>query len=168
MQTHRHLVLATDCWLRRMVKGIAYPYHPWGLGGSWLTSPRRWGIDPDADPSADQVLGLRRERMDEVRDVIAGAGTRGAGADLRPSGQPRPPAERPHRAAMPACDPQGGVAAPSVRGQGPRGTRKAVLLIARRRRRMWFVMMRIDVAVHWVGVRLRAGVTRQIRWCGAR
>ena len=73
VQTHRHLVLATDCWLRRMVKGIAHPYHPWGLGGSWLTSPRRWGIDPDADPSLDQVLNLRRERMDEVREVIAGA-----------------------------------------------------------------------------------------------
>ena len=72
-QTHRHLVLATDCWLRRMVKGMARPYHPWGLGGSWLTSPRRWGIDPDADPSLDQVLDLRRERMGEVRDVIAGA-----------------------------------------------------------------------------------------------
>jgi DinB family protein len=64
VQTHRHLVLATDCWLRRMVKGIAHPYHPWGLGGSWLTSPRRWGIEPDADPS-----------LDEVRDVIASANT---------------------------------------------------------------------------------------------
>jgi len=73
VQTHRHLVLATDCWLRRMVKGISHPYHPWGLGGSWLTSPRRWGIDPDANPSLDQVLDLRRERMDEVREVIAGA-----------------------------------------------------------------------------------------------
>jgi len=71
VQTHRHLVLATDCWLRRMVKGIAHPYHPWGLGGSWLTSPRRWGIDPDADPSLDQVLEVRRERMGEVREVIA-------------------------------------------------------------------------------------------------
>lgn len=28
VQTHRHLVLATDCWLRRMVKGMAHPYHP--------------------------------------------------------------------------------------------------------------------------------------------
>jgi hypothetical protein len=72
VQTHRHLVLATDCWLRRMVKGMAHPYHPWGLAGRWLTSPRRWGLDPDADPSVDQVLGLRRERMDEAREVIAG------------------------------------------------------------------------------------------------
>jgi DinB superfamily len=73
VQTHRHLVLATDCWLRRMVKGIARPYHPWGLGGSWLTSPRRCGIDPDADPPLGQVLDLRSERMDEVREVIANA-----------------------------------------------------------------------------------------------
>jgi hypothetical protein len=73
VQTQRHLVLATDCWLRRMVKGIARPYHPWGLGGSWLTSPRRWGIDPDADPSVDQVLDVRGDRMDEVRQVIADA-----------------------------------------------------------------------------------------------
>jgi hypothetical protein len=73
VQTHRHLVLATDCWLRRMVKGIASPYHPWGLGGSWLTNPRRWGIDPDADPSIDQVLKVRRQRMDEVSEVIGTA-----------------------------------------------------------------------------------------------
>lgn len=73
VQTHRHLVLVTDCWLRRMVKGIAHPYHPWGLGGSWLTSPRRWGLDPDADPSLGQMLALRRERMDEVRDVVVRA-----------------------------------------------------------------------------------------------
>jgi hypothetical protein len=73
VQTQRHLVLATDCWLRRMVRGIARPYHPWGLGGSWLTSPRRWGLDPDADPSLDQVLKVRRERMDEVGEVISSA-----------------------------------------------------------------------------------------------
>ena len=70
VQTQRHLVLATDCWLRRMVKGIAHSYHPWGIGGSWLTSPRRWGLDPDANPSFDQVLDVRRERVDEVREVI--------------------------------------------------------------------------------------------------
>ena len=73
VQTQRHLVLVTDCWLRRLVKGIAQPYHPWGIGGSWLTSPRRWGLDPEADPSLDQVLAVRRERMDEVRETIADA-----------------------------------------------------------------------------------------------
>lgn len=91
VQTHRHLVLATDCWLRRMVKGIAHPYHPWGVGGSWLTSPRRWGIDPDADPSLDQVLDLRRERMDEVREVIAGAKAEELERNCVPPGSPGHP-----------------------------------------------------------------------------
>jgi DinB superfamily len=73
VQTQRHLVLVTDCWLRRMVKGMAHPYHSWGLAGPWLTNPRRWGINPEADPTLDQVLDLRRERMDEVASVIASA-----------------------------------------------------------------------------------------------
>ena len=72
VQTQRHLVLATDCWLRRMVKGIAHPYHPWGLGGSWLTSPRRWGIDPDADPSLGQVLEVRRRSLGVPRPCAPG------------------------------------------------------------------------------------------------
>ena len=91
VQTQRHLVLATDCWLRRMVKGIAHPYHPWGLGGSWLTSPRRWGIDPDADPSLDQVLDLRRERMEEVAAVISGATEEGLKRNCIPPDSPGHP-----------------------------------------------------------------------------
>ena len=71
VETLRHLVLATDCWLRRMVKGMETPYHPWGLAGSWLTDPASWGIDPTAIPSLNDVLDVRRERMDEVRQTIA-------------------------------------------------------------------------------------------------
>jgi len=71
VETLRHLVMATDCWLRRMVKGIERPYHPWDLAGSWLADPAGWGIDPAANPSLDDVLALRRERMDEVRQTIA-------------------------------------------------------------------------------------------------
>ncbi len=70
VETLRHLVMATDCWLRRMVKGMDRPYHPWGLAGSWLTNPASWGIDPEATPSLTQVLELRRERMDEVGQTI--------------------------------------------------------------------------------------------------
>jgi hypothetical protein len=91
VQTNRHLVLVTDCWLRRMVKGIAHPYHPWGMAGAWLTSPRHWGIDPDADPSLDQVLALRRERMDEVREVIAGADAEELARNCVPPGTPGHP-----------------------------------------------------------------------------
>ena len=69
-ETLRHLVMATDCWLRRMVKGIEHPYHPWGLAGSWLTDPASWGLDTSAEPSLDEILAVRRERMDEVRRTI--------------------------------------------------------------------------------------------------
>lgn len=70
VETLRHLVLATDCWLRRMVMGMDRPYHPWGLAGSWLADPAAWGIDPDARPSLEEVLELRGERMDEVGQTI--------------------------------------------------------------------------------------------------
>ena len=70
VETLRHLVMATDSWLRRMVKGMDHPYHPWGLAGSWLDDPAALGIDPAASPSLEEVLGLRRKRMDEVRRTI--------------------------------------------------------------------------------------------------
>jgi hypothetical protein len=70
VETLRHLVMATDCWLRRMVKGMARPYHPWGVAGSWLTDPASWGIDAEARPSLEDVLDLRRERMGEVGQTI--------------------------------------------------------------------------------------------------
>jgi hypothetical protein len=73
IETHRHLILATDCWLRRMTKGMDRPYHPWGLAGSWLTDPASWGLDPAAQPSLDEVLDVRRERMAEVQQAIAAA-----------------------------------------------------------------------------------------------
>lgn len=71
VETLRHLVSASDCWLRRMVKGLERPYHPWGLVGSWLTDPTSWGLDPQAAPSLDDILAVRRARMDEVRQTIA-------------------------------------------------------------------------------------------------
>ena len=71
VETLRHLIMATDCWLRRMIKGDDRPYHPWGLSGSWLTDPASLGIDPTANPSFDEVLAVRRERMNEVKETIA-------------------------------------------------------------------------------------------------
>jgi hypothetical protein len=71
VETHRHLVTATDCWLRRMVKGIDRPYHPWGIAGTWLEDPASWGLDPAARPSFTEIIDIRRERMGEVRETIA-------------------------------------------------------------------------------------------------
>jgi hypothetical protein len=71
VETLRHLIMATDCWLRRMVKGIERPYHPWGLAGSWLENPAGWGIDATANPAFAEVLVVRRQHMDEVGAVIS-------------------------------------------------------------------------------------------------
>jgi uncharacterized damage-inducible protein DinB len=72
VETHRHLIMATDIWLRRMVKGMERPFHPWGIAGSWLTDPAGWGLDTAADPSFADVLAVRHDRMAEVNDLIAG------------------------------------------------------------------------------------------------
>ncbi len=72
VETLRHLVFATDGWLYRMLQGEPRPYHPWGLAGSFLTDPASIGIEPDAHPSPDEVLAVRRERMDAVRETIEG------------------------------------------------------------------------------------------------
>lgn len=71
VETLRHLIFATDTWLLRMVRQMSHPYHPWGLAGSFLTDPARLGIDPEASPSLDAVLAVRRERMDAVEETIA-------------------------------------------------------------------------------------------------
>ena len=71
IETQRHLVMATDCWLRRMVKGIERPYHPWGVAGSWLEDPASWGLDTGANPSAEEIVAVRRERMAEVQQTIS-------------------------------------------------------------------------------------------------
>ena len=71
IETLRHLVMATDSWLLRMVGQVARPYHPWGLAGSFLADPAGLGLDVAAQPSLAEVLEVRRGRMDEVRSTIA-------------------------------------------------------------------------------------------------
>lgn len=72
VETLRHLIFATDTWLFRMVRQMPRPYHPWGLAGSFLTDPAGLGLDCDANPSLDDVLSVRRERMNAVKETIAG------------------------------------------------------------------------------------------------
>jgi uncharacterized protein YjbI with pentapeptide repeats len=76
VETLRHLIFATDAWLLRMVRQLSHPYHPWGLAGSFLTDPARLGIDPEASPSLDAILTVRRGRMDAVKETIAALTTR--------------------------------------------------------------------------------------------
>jgi hypothetical protein len=71
-ETLRHLVFATDAWIRRGILGDPAPWDPLGL--PWDEMPDTPGVPRDraARPSLDAVLELRRDRMSTVREVIEG------------------------------------------------------------------------------------------------
>jgi hypothetical protein len=72
VETLRHLVFATDAWIRRALLGDPAPWAPLGL--PWDEMPDTPGVprDREARPSLDTVLDLRRDRMSSVRSVIEG------------------------------------------------------------------------------------------------
>src|SRR6266849_1907722 len=71
-ETLRHLVFATDSWIRRAILGDPAPWDPLAL--PWDEMPDTPGVprDRDARPSLDAVLKLRHDRMSTVRQVIEG------------------------------------------------------------------------------------------------
>jgi uncharacterized damage-inducible protein DinB len=72
IETLRHLVFATDSWIRRAILGDPSPWHPLDL--PWDEMPDTPGVPRDRTvrPSLDEVLELRRDRMATVRRVIGG------------------------------------------------------------------------------------------------
>jgi uncharacterized protein YjbI with pentapeptide repeats len=70
IETLRHLVFATDSWIRRAILGDPSPWDPLDL--PWDEMPDTLGVprDRNARPSLDAVLDLRRDRMSTVRQVI--------------------------------------------------------------------------------------------------
>lgn len=70
IETLRHLVYATDAWVRRAILGNPSPWDPLDL--PWDEMPDTPGTprDREARPSLDEVLALRRDRMATVRTVI--------------------------------------------------------------------------------------------------
>jgi DinB superfamily/Pentapeptide repeats (8 copies) len=70
IETLRHLVFATDAWIRRAILGDPSPWHPLDL--PWDEMPDTPGVPRDraARPSLEEVLDLRRDRMATVRQVI--------------------------------------------------------------------------------------------------
>jgi hypothetical protein len=72
IETLRHLVFATDAWIRRAVLGDPAPWDPLDL--PWDEMPDTPGVPRDraVRPSLDTVLALRRDRMATVRQVIEG------------------------------------------------------------------------------------------------
>ncbi len=71
IQTLRHLVFATDAWVRRAILGLPLPYSPLGLPHDEMEPDPSLPNEPDARPSLDEVLALRADRMRTVHDVIA-------------------------------------------------------------------------------------------------
>lgn len=71
-QTLRHLVMATDTWLRGAVLGVERPYHPIGQPHSEYETD---GHDPSVfatgTPAYGEVLEVRAGRVAMVRDFLA-------------------------------------------------------------------------------------------------
>ncbi len=71
IETLRHLVFATDAWVRRGILGDPSPWHPLDL--PWDEMPDTPGVPRDraVRPGLDEVLALRADRMAGVRALIA-------------------------------------------------------------------------------------------------
>ena len=71
IETLRHLVFATDAWVKRAILGQPSPWHPLDLPHDEMPDEPSVPRDRDARPSLDEVLVLRADRMGTVRQVIA-------------------------------------------------------------------------------------------------
>lgn len=72
IQTLRHLVFATDAWIRRTMLGDPAPWDLLDLPHDTFRNLPGVPRDLDARPSLDEVLALRRDRMATVRRILQG------------------------------------------------------------------------------------------------
>jgi len=74
IQTLRHLIMGFDRWLTGPVFGDPEPYfHPFGQPFEGADEGPEQGLDPDARPSLDEVLEVRRARQQRLGDLLATA-----------------------------------------------------------------------------------------------
>ncbi|OLB74175.1 MAG: hypothetical protein AUI14_24210 [Actinobacteria bacterium 13_2_20CM_2_71_6] len=71
VETLRHLVFATDAWVKRAILGEPSPWDPLDLPHDEMPDQPGVPRDRDARPSLEEVLALRADRMATVRRVIA-------------------------------------------------------------------------------------------------
>jgi len=93
IETLRHLVFATDAWVKRAVLGDPSPWDPLDLPHDEMASEPSVPRDREARPSLDEVLALRADRMATVRQVLAGlteAGLAGRTVPVTEPGYPAP------------------------------------------------------------------------------
>ncbi|HEX7165445.1 MAG TPA: DinB family protein [Acidimicrobiales bacterium] len=72
VQTLRHLLFATDAWIRRVVLGDPSPWDALDLPFDQMTPNPAVPWDRAARPSLDEVLALRADRMATMRGVVDG------------------------------------------------------------------------------------------------
>src|SRR6476469_2039484 len=72
IETLRHLVMATECWVHRAMLGDPAPWHPLSLPFDGMPDTPGIPRDREARPSLDDILALRRDRMATVGRVVDG------------------------------------------------------------------------------------------------
>ncbi|MET0741289.1 MAG: DinB family protein [Candidatus Nanopelagicales bacterium] len=70
IETLRHLVFATDAWVKRAILGKPSPWDPLDLPHDEMPDEPSVPRDRVAQPSLQEVLALRADRMATVRQVI--------------------------------------------------------------------------------------------------
>jgi len=71
-QTLRHLVMATDVWLRRAILEVERPYHPIGQpNAEYETDGNDMSVFTTVTPPYAEVLEVRAGRVAMVRDFLA-------------------------------------------------------------------------------------------------
>jgi hypothetical protein len=71
-ETLRHLVMATDTWLRRAIQEVDRPYHPIGRpNAEYATDGHDLSVFATTAPAYAEVLEVRAGRVAMVRDFLA-------------------------------------------------------------------------------------------------
>jgi uncharacterized damage-inducible protein DinB len=72
VETLRHLVMATDIWLGRMIELEERPFHEAGLPPTEYPEDGlpELGIDPTAQPSYEEAVSMHAERREQVRAFL--------------------------------------------------------------------------------------------------
>jgi DinB superfamily/Pentapeptide repeats (8 copies) len=71
VETLRHLVFATDAWVKRAILGEPSPWDPLDLPHDEMPDQPGVPRDRPVRPSLDEVLALRADRMATVRRLLA-------------------------------------------------------------------------------------------------
>jgi hypothetical protein len=88
IETLRHLVFATDAWVYRAYLGEPAPWHPLDLPHDDMADAPGVPRDRSVQPSLEEVLVLRADRMGTVRRVLADLTDEQLGAMTEPVAEP--------------------------------------------------------------------------------